>query len=274
VDILPTTVIDSDSLPDGLASLSENDVVEVYGQFDVAASRLTATRLERLDAAATPYKLRGPIRSVDSGARTFVIGGQDTAGGQTTISYAGVPSVPSSSLEVGKFVRATLQTTSVGGVWVAEALQSGALQLEDRSNVEIEGRISAYTSPSLFSVNGVPVDASAATVSGELSALGLGAEVEVKGSSSGGVLRAREVEVEDEDQTDDERFELIGDIGAVDAPTQSFVVRGVTVVYDASTVFDDAATAGDLVVGAEVEVRGVLSQDGTRLQASRIKIDD
>jgi hypothetical protein len=196
-----------------------------------------------------------------------VIGGQ-------TISYADVASVPSSVLERGRFVRVTLQTTRVGGVWIATALRSGALQLEDRNSVEIEGRISAFISATSFSVNGVAIDASAATVSGDPLALVLGAEVSVKGASSGGVLRAREVEVEDEGATDDERFELSGNITLADPPSQSFVVRGITVVYSGSTRFDDGATPGNLLVGVKVEARGVLSTDGTRLEASRIKIDN
>jgi hypothetical protein len=266
VAILPTTVIDVASLPNGLASVRVDDVVEVYGQFDVAMSRLTATRLERHGSVAS-YKLRGPISSIDTSAETFVIGGQ-------TISYADVASVPSSVLERGRFVRVTLQTTRVGGVWIATALRSGALQLEDRNSVEIEGRISAFISATSFSVNGVAIDASAATVSGDPLALVLGAEVSVKGASSGGVLRAREVEVEDEGATNDERFELSGNITSADAPSQSFVVRGITVVYSGSTRFDDLATPGDLLVGVKVEARGVLSTDGTRLEASRIKIDN
>jgi hypothetical protein len=266
VAILPTTVIDVASLPNGLASVRVDDVVEVYGQFDVAMSRLTATRLERHGSVAS-YKLRGPISSIDTSAETFVIGGQ-------TISYADVASVPSSVLERGRFVRVTLQTTRVGGVWIATALRSGALQLEDRNSVEIEGRISAFISATSFSVNGVAIDASAATVSGDPLALVLGAEVSVKGASSGGVLRAREVEVEDEGATDDERFELSGNITLADPPSQSFVVRGITVVYSGSTRFDDGATPGNLLVGVKVEARGVLSTDGTRLEASRIKIDN
>jgi hypothetical protein len=265
VAILPTTVIDVASLPNGLASVRVDDVVEVYGQFDVAMSRLTATRLERHGSVST-YKLRGPISSIDTSAETFVIGGQ-------TISYADVSSAPASVLERGRFVRVTLQTTRVGGVWIATALRSGALQLEDRNSVEIEGRISAFISATSFSVNGVAIDASAATVSGDPLALVLGAEVSVKGASSGGVLRAREVEVEDEEATDDERFELSGDITSADAPSQSFVVRGITVVYSGSTRFDDGATPGDLLVGVKVEARGVLSTDGTRLEANRIKVD-
>ena len=53
-------------------------------------------------------------------------------------------------------------------------------------------------------------------------------------------------------------------------PAQSsFVVRGVAVVYAASTEFRSGAAA-NLLVGASVEARGVLSSDGTRLVAARI----
>ena len=49
---------------------------------------------------------------------------------------------------------------------------------------------------------------------------------------------------------------------------------GVTVFYGGAGVQFDGGTAANLAVGVKIEVRGILSADGTRLLATRIKFDD
>ena len=48
------------------------------------------------------------------------------------------------------------------------------------------------------------------------------------------------------------------------------MVRGVTVHYSATTVFEDGVEA-NLANGRQVEVKGTLSADGMRVEASRIE---
>ena len=66
---------------------------------------------------------------------------------------------------------------------------------EDREFAEVEGRITAFTSPMNFALDGLPVNASGASVP---AGLALGVQVEVKGSLRGGVLVASRVELEAE----------------------------------------------------------------------------
>ncbi|MDH5539919.1 MAG: DUF5666 domain-containing protein, partial [Rhizobacter sp.] len=63
---------------------------------------------------------------------------------------------------------------------------------------------------------------------------------------------------------------LRGLISSVDVASTSFVLRGVTVGYSPATRYD-GGTAANLLAGADVEARGMLSADGTRLVASRIR---
>jgi Domain of unknown function (DUF5666) len=236
-------------------------VIEVHGAFDAAAAQIVASRIDRRGAVAA-YKLRGTIGSLALGSRTFTIGA-------AVVDWSGVPPAdPATALAPGSAVRVTLATTPSSGTWRATSLSTARPQLADRDRVEIEGRISAFTSLARFEVNGFVVDASAAMFPDGTTGIVLGAKVEVEGSARGGVLVAQTVKRED----DAGGFELNGTIESADPVAQRFVVRGVTVSWNASTRFD-SSTPADLQNGRRVEVRGVLSADGTRLEAALIHIE-
>jgi Domain of unknown function (DUF5666) len=260
VAVVPATVFDA-ALPMGLAALNVGDVIEVHGAFDAAAAQIVASRIDRRGAVAA-YKLRGTIGTLALGSRTFTIGA-------AVVDWSGVPPAdPATALAPGSAVRVTLVTTPSSGTWRATSLSTARPQLADRDRVEIEGRISAFTSLARFEVNGFVVDASAAAFPDGTTGIVLGAKVEVEGSARGGVLVAQTVKRED----DAGGFELNGTIESADPVAQRFVVRGVTVSWNASTRFD-SSTPADLQNGRRVEVRGVLSADGTRLEAALIHIE-
>jgi hypothetical protein len=93
----------------------------------------------------------------------------------------------------------------VHGQMVNGTLQASKVELDDSDDRdddnanpnELEGRVTAYSSPTSFSVDGIPVDASAAP-----RALSVGMRVEVHGTMANGVLVASRVEIED-DESDD-----------------------------------------------------------------------
>ena len=264
VGVRSTTVFDS-SLNGGLAALSVDDVIEIYALFNASNNHYSATRIER-KTSVSAYRLRGVVSNLDTATKAFNIGSE-------RISYAGVPAseVPA-ALANGRFVRVQLQTTPVGGVWLADKLQDGVHQLEDRDEARVEGLISDFTSSTQFSVDGVSVDASHASVSGG-TALGLGIRVAVKGTASNGVLVASEVQTKTDTEVENEGYELDGTISTIDTTNKTFVLRGVTVDYSGSVDFRDG-TIFDLAVGRHVEVRGTLSADYTGLQAFRIRFED
>jgi hypothetical protein len=86
---------------------------------------------------------------------------------------------------------------------------------------------------------------------------------------TGGVLVATRVRVTSDSQGSGNEFDVRGAITSLDAAAKTFVVRNVVVSYSGSVDFRDG-TALDLALGIEVEARGALSSDGTRLQATRI----
>lgn len=265
VVVTPATVFDASVAGSlgGLSGIAPGAVVEVNGRYDAQARRYTATRIG-LPIDAASYKLRGPVGALDTNALTLTVGGQ-------TISYAQLGAASVANLAPGSIVRARLQIAPQGGVWVAVALQAGALALPDRQVAQVEGRVSALTSTRRFSVEGIPVDASGASYTGSEAGVVLGARVEVEGASSGGVLVAQVVKVEGDENEANTSFELHGLIDTIAPLATSFTLRGLTVNY-AAAVFESGGPAS-LNVGQRVKVEGVLSSDGVRIDARKISFE-
>lgn len=263
VQVGPTTVFDA-RLVGGLAAVHVADVIEVYGQLDVFANRYTATRIEPR-AAGAPFKLRGPVTAVHETAKTLVIGAQ-------TIDYSTVATTLRPA--VGQLLRVVLNPGQVGGVWVATDIEVGTRQLPDRDRVEVEGRITAFTSIDAFEVDGIPVQTNATTTFPDgRPGVVLGARVEARGSSRGGVLIATRIAIEADGPGGAEPFELSGTIGSLDTNAQTFVLRGFTVHWSGTTRFEPSTGAGSLRDGRRAEVKGALSSDGVRLEASFIHVE-
>lgn len=266
VDIASTTVFDN-GLVGGQAALVPGDVVEVYASIDAATSRYTATRIER-KTTVLAFVLRGIVSNLDTTTRSFSLG-------STRITYAGLGAggVPS-TLANGSFVRVSLGLTpGAGSIWTAVRMSDGSPAIDDRDEAKVEGLVSAFASIAQFSVNGTPVDARAAQFTDGTAGLALGTRVEVEGSTSAGVLVATRVKVVSDIQASGEEFDVRGLIASLDSAAKTFVVRNVAVSYSAVVDFR-GGTASDLAVGREVEARGMLTADGTRLQASRIDFRD
>jgi hypothetical protein len=245
----------------GLAALAVGNIVEVHGFVDPLTNKLAATRIERkVLANVKAFKLQGTISALDSVAKTFRIG-------TLTISYAAPADVPASpALANGLLVRVRLEPTLTGGTRKALKVRVAEVENENRDEAEVEGTITAFTSSAKFSVNGLPVDASAATVPAGLK---LGDRVEVEGKLVAGVLVAKKVELEDE--KDPLKFELHGTVATFNLTAKTFVVRGVTVDYSAAEFRNGTLTL--LINGARIEVKGVASADGTKVKATRISFE-
>jgi hypothetical protein len=265
VAVVAATVLDA-SIAGGLGSLVAGDIIEVFAALDLAAGRYVASRIGRR-AGASSYILRGAVTSLSLTAKTLKIG-------QLTIDWSAVaPSDPASALSPGRLLRVKLAPGPVNGLWHATALSSGQPMPADRAFAEVEGRITAFTSPTAFALDGLPVDATTATFPAGSAGLALGAEVEVSGSVRNGVLVATRVELEDETEGGGTGvFELHGSIESVDASASRFVVRSVVVVWNQSTLFE-GGSAADIKVGRVIEVKGRLSANGQQIEAVAIHIE-
>jgi hypothetical protein len=243
-----------DNLPNGLASIALNDLLEVYGYPGTTAGAFVATRIER-KATLVTYKLAGVVNNLSPGAKTFSLGG-------ASVSYAALGSVTPQN---GDRVRVTLSKVAVVGVWSATKLSSTALNLTEGGQVEVEGVVTDFVSLANFKVNGQLVDAS-----GSGGTVSNGQRVEVEGVARQGVLVASKVSLKNSGGGDVET-RLFGPVESADPSGSTVVVRGVTVSYDGNTRLDGIAASG-LVVGANLEVRGYLQSPGTTVLATRIKL--
>ena len=256
------TVID-DRLIGGLSGLTVGQGIEVYALFDAAAGRYKATRIEPR-SGLTQWLLRGPVAALDTVARRLRIGG-------TEFGYAAAAGVPA-DLAVGRIVRLRLQATvDADGRYSVASFGTGMRTPDDRDGAELEGLITAYASTRSFQVNGLPVDASAASFPDGTAGIRLGARVDAKGRLQNGVLVASTVEIESDDRIDDRGFEFKGQITAVDLVAKTIVLRGQTISWARSDLRLEGGTLANLVVGRSVEVKARLAPDRTTLEATQIK---
>lgn len=263
VDVTATTVFD-ERFASGLASIQMNAIVEVFGMLNRATGHYTAKRIQPKPNAPF-FKVRGVVSNLDTTARTFMIGG-------ATISYAGLaPTQVPADLANGLLVNVRMLTSPLNGPYVAVKLKDAERRMSDGDEAELKGLVTSVTSQTQFSVDGIPVDASNASFSPDGALITLGAEVEVEGTASNGVIVATKVSVENEQEDEANGFELHGAIGAVNSVNGTFVLRGVTVEFSGATFSN--GTMSDLIDGAMVEVKGTLSADGTQLVAISISFE-
>jgi hypothetical protein len=279
------TVFDS-SLPSGFSSLQATQTIEVHGYLNPSANTLQATFME-LKNNPNRYKLSGTVTNLQSASKTFQIG-------QETINYNGVsatdipPGVGNGQLIR---VRLTPSASNSGGELQAGSLRSGSGNLpsnNDRTN--IEGLVSAVTSATQFSVDGVQVDARNASFTNGSAGLVAGARVEVKGALVSGTLVAAEVKVKQSNANsggsgggtsggtssgvpDTTEIELRGAVSNVNTNAKTFTVRGVQVNYAGGVLYENG-TQANLSNGANVQVKGQTAIDSSLVQATRIKFDN
>ena len=261
VNITATTFFEDG--PAGLASLANNDIVEIHGFVDPVNNAMTATRIERkVLANVKAFKLQGTVSAFN--ATTFKIG-------ELVIGFATPIDIPTSLvLSNDLLVRVQLAVTPVAGTWKALKIRLVAVEITDRDEAEVEGTITVFTSTSRFSVNGLTVDASGAVVP---VALKLGDRVEVEGSLVKGILVAKQVKLEDE--KDQLKFELHGTINRLlnTATVKTFVLRNVTVDFSKAT-FSNGIASGLKDGISIVEVKGVASTaNGSTITATRISFE-
>ena len=166
IDVTAATVF-GDELTGGLpaiAVLPPGSLLEVHGYPNQAnGDRYAATRID-IRLAAEEYRLIGIVRNLDAGARRFSVGG-------AWIDYEALDAAEALAAGVveGGLARLRLGTVPRGdGTWAMLQSESAAPQLSDREDVDIEGTVTGYDGTARFAVNGIPVDASNATIEGRI----------------------------------------------------------------------------------------------------------
>jgi Domain of unknown function (DUF5666) len=257
------TVFDP-TLPQGFASIQTGQTLEVHGFVNPLTNELQATLVE-VKPSPSYYKISGQVNNLQNGAKTFQIGSE-------SINFAALNgnTIPQGFAN-GLLVKVRLDTRqpSANGAWAATRVRIDQDSFDDQDNVDIEGLITALTSPTQFQVNGVRVDASSANFPDGTADVAQGARVKIKGSIVGGTLLAKEVKLE----TKGKQIDLRGTISNVDGAAKTFVLRGVTVSY-AGTVQYDNGTVSSVLNDASVEVKGQTAFNSSVVEASRIKFSN
>jgi hypothetical protein len=260
VQVSASTVFGS-PLRGGLSALRLGDVVAIYAYPDANSARYLATRIETAPGAPA-YRLRGVVSALDTATRSLRIGG-------ASVSYANASSVPP-TLVNGQMVNLRLPARSDGSMLVADAFGEAALRPSDAASALVDGLVTSFASPSSFSVNGIPVDASQATLVTSQASLALGVFVSVQGRISGGTLIATQVTLLTQSDIDARVFQVTGVVSGWDAAAKTFTVRNVEVDYSAAA-FVNGTPAG-LANGVAVRVEGALSADGSQIRATQVTL--
>ena len=271
VDVLAGTVFEgaANGVPvTQLSDLFSNQLpaqtfAEVHGYVDERTGNLQATHVEVSTSAPTHYKLSGLVVNLNTGSQTFNLGSITQP--STQINWYGINSLPTNWAD-GVFVRVRMAAATPLTATQIRVRTSPLAQLEtnDDHDAEIHGFISAYQSDANFTVNGIPVDASTADISG--GSLAVGRRVEIHGSISNGVLIATKVETPSDASLHE--FEFHGTVSALDATAQTFNLHGLTFKYDTQTSIQGLVMAD----GVRIEIKATRSS-GAWL-ATEIRADD
>jgi hypothetical protein len=239
------------------AGLMAGDWVEVHGTVD-ANKAIVATRIERKPQGDSAKGLRvgGVISNLDTTAKTFKFNDQ-------TIDYSAATFKPAGAVPVNG-ATAAVYSDQLPTAGVLKAKSVALSKPEEGKELRVGGRISAYTSLADFTVSGVRVNASTATLEGGVAAdVAAGASVGIEGVVTGEVLKATKLRIMKTPA--DVKASLAGQVTDWLSAT-SFKVRGTTVDASAATFTGGAAT--DLGNGAWLLVSGTVQ--GDVLKASSI----
>lgn len=243
-----------------LADLRAGDAVQVHG-LPGTGGEFHATRVERLPAPDTPV-LSGAVQGLDADNRTFSIGGLQ-------VHYGAVDPALLADLAEGQLVRVRARddTRPLQAVTV-EAWHP--VQLVEGEPLALGGLVTRHLGPSALQVDGVPVDASSARISGgPLSALQPGVRVEVAGTVRAGVLVASRIKLRARSAAPaaEPVYSARGTIGAFRSAA-SFRIQGQEI--DASDAVFANGTAADLRNGLKAQVTGSRVADDV-LKAERVE---
>jgi cytochrome c-type biogenesis protein CcmE len=140
--------------------------------------------------------------------------------------------------------------------------------------VDLEGVIDSFISLTEFSVNGHAVTTQLNTryVGFNPDQLAVGVAVEVKGElNAEGVIVARKIELDSDDDSDEREAEIEGKISEFTS-AQSFKIGEQVIVTNDQTEFKQG-TASDLALDVEVEVEGEINNDGA-LVAKKVEFEE
>jgi hypothetical protein len=246
-----------DSIPGGtLAGIAVGDRVEVNG-FVSSTGEAHATRIELADANDDEIEVTGPIDSIDTMAKTLVIGTQTVDYTNATLEGFG-----DADPAVGDLIEVKGDSIDGDGVLIATKVEKEDHGLDGKAGDEgeLEGLVTRFVSATDFDVNGHPVttDADTMFVGGSAADLAADVKVEVEGAlDADGKLVADKIKFKK-----DSTLKLDAQVDAVDATAGTVTVLGITFAVNNDTRREDGEgderffDLADLKVGDWIEIAG------------------
>lgn len=272
VRVTEDTSFDDDISPASLAGIAVGAFIEVSGM-PLADGSIRATRIQSKPAGSA-LQVIGTASATDSSAKTLMINA-------LVVSFSGATLVdfPATGPKDGDVVEALGITLSSSGALNATSLElrSGKDVVPDgNGQVDLDGTISRFASPTDFDVAGRKVSTSSSTIfeGGTAADLAVNVSVEIQGSlDSSGTIQAAKVEIR---RPVDAR--LTGPVDSVDAAHGTVVVLGIQIAVDPMTRYEDHGSGRVntfnltyVHAGDWLEVRGeATTAGGTSLEATRI----
>lgn len=250
-DAGPVTVLDGGTPAAG-------DAVAVHG-FALDDGTLQATRIERLAAAPTHWRIAGRIGALrdDGGRRLARIGAAEVEVGAAALHG-------DASLAVGR-------SAVVFGLLAGGPLQASDVRMLERYSApdveaSIGGRVAALAGPR-FRVAGVDVDAADARITPAGRRPAAGQYVQVSGSwRADGALQASRVRIRS--GSDEPAAELAGTLLDVDLAAGSARLRDTRIALGDARLL---GCPGGLRDGLYVEIAGVATAGGLRAESIRCR---
>jgi len=218
--------------------------VEVSGFRTVPGEVLASlVQIRASTPAGTPAEVAGIVSALNVNTRTLRIG-------TLSVDFVALPGAQLPPQLANGVVVDVRGMTNATGTLVAQTLTlvTTTLPGADGTEVEVEGAITDFASPSSFKVNGQPVDAHAAIVgNGTAALLGNGVRVDVAGRLAGGIVAATRVDIESVPT-----LQVDGLVGAVSTTGGTFAIGAQTFSVSTTTQFDDQSVAAihDFNLGA------------------------
>lgn len=234
--------------------LQAGNIVEVSG-YSNGSGAIYATRIEVKGAAHSAgevIEVKGKISSLDTTAKTFIVG--DPAGSFITVDYssANLMNFPTSGIANGQFVEVASTSDVTANLLTATMVD---MQNADNKHVdatvgdelELEGVVTSALANNQFMLNDqiVLVDPTLTTVeNGVLTDILLGAKLEVEGQlDASGNLVASSVSFREEASA-----EMFAQVDAISTGTNTLTVMGVTVQVNNLTFMADEQDANMMPV--------------------------
>jgi Domain of unknown function (DUF5666) len=258
VEVLSNTLFSGDA--EQFSELTTAHFVEVYGYLNTATGQILASRVDVSTQQPAQYKLTSLFGQIDLKKLSDLL--QKSLLNQTLSGLLPPDVVDNLMVQVAIDPNASNANWSIANI-SKFASQLDTLSTASNYEAEIFGRVTTFTSLSSFTVNGIPVNAQSAQLTGDVS---LGKQVKVQGRVDTQVFQIVATQVQEITlaQMAQSSFEFYGEISNI--TLQTLMVKGETIHHS------NSATILALLQTPKISAKVRAYRDGARWQLVDVTI--